>query len=237
MKSKKKVRLFFLTMVLSILAIPVLNNQILAKESAKSKPYNPKHLVAKLKKENIYLYYDKKDKSGMLKGFYLKSGKKIKYFNWINIDKDTFYPEIHLIDDKYIAITCTTGEGTGINLQELYLVNRNNLKVILYENPVNVIKSNVKFNYKAPDISILIGDKKWSTSSKYDGEYYEEPYYENRIVYEFDAVFSFVASLSLYTSNASFLGDFKIRYSYDNKQQKFIPNEINFCFESTPLKN
>lgn len=203
---------------------------------AKEATYNPKHVIAEMKKEKVYLYYDKKY-SGMLQGFYLKSGNKTKHFDWSSIDKDAFYPEIKILNKNYIAVICTTGEGTEVNVQELHIINRSNLKTVAFENPANVVKSKVKFNIQAPDVSVKIDNNTWSASyGDIDKAHFSKAVgYENMIRYDVQSDY-FTVKLAAQITPAVFMGEVEIQYYLNEKKDTFFPKYLNFNFYKTEIK-
>ncbi|SHO52661.1 hypothetical protein [Anaerocolumna xylanovorans] len=205
---------------------------VFAKEAA----YNPKHIVAEIKKEDVHLYYDKKA-DGMLQGFYLKSGNKTKYFDWSSIDQKAFYPEIKILDSKYIAVICTTGKGTGVNEEKLHIINRSNLKTVAFDNPVDVVKSKVKFDIKAPKVSVKIDNKTWNGSfDDIDISHFNKTVgYESIIIYDVEND-GFTVRLSAQITPAAFIGDIEIQYYLNEKKTAFVPKYINFNFYKTEIK-
>lgn len=232
MKNKKRIYLLVSSMLLIILITVSIPNYAVA---AKEITYNVKHLVAKIKKENIYLYYDKKS-DDMLKGFYLKSGNKVQYFNWENVNFPSFYPTIKVINKDYIAITCTTAEGSGLNIQELYIINKKTLNKIKITSPIDVVKSNITFDLQAPNISVKIGNKTWSDSYEdiESDNFFENIDYENVIKYDVQNSF-FTVTLAVQISPATFIGDIEVSYYFNQKQNTFIPQYINFNFYETSI--
>ncbi len=235
MKIKKMFYLIPLNILFIIFTISIPTTFVTAKDNT----YNKQHLIAKLKDENIYLYYDKKTSTGMFEGFYLKSGDKVQYFNWKSIDKEGFYPTISLIKDNYIAVVCTIGEGSGLDIQQLYLINKNTFKKLTYKNPINVVKSNVTSDIKAPDVTIKIGNNTWSSTYlqvKKLSNFYDTVGYENMITYDVQDTY-FTISLRAQVTPGLFIGNFKIKYLWDEKKSKFTPTKINFNFNDITVDN
>lgn len=229
---KSIAQLFSIFIVCAVLTAFLPSGTVYAKEAA----YNPKHAVAEMKKEKVYLYYDKKS-GGMLQGFYLKSGNKTKHFNWSSIDKDAFYPEIRILNKNYIAVICTAGEGTEVNVQELHIINRSNLKTVAFENPADVVKSKVKFNIQAPDVSVKIDNNTWSSSyGDIDKAHFSKAVgYENMIRYDVQSDY-FTVKLAAQITPAFFMGEVEIQYSLNEKKSAFVPKYLNFNFYKTEIK-
>lgn len=227
----KKRILYIVPVLIFLMLFSMINHPVHAEEAK----YNSKNLIASIEKENISLYYDKKA-DGMLQGFYLKIGNKVSYFDWSNVDSESFYPTVKLLSDKYIAITCTIGEGTGTDVQELYLINKKNLKKLTFESPLDVVKSNVAFDLQPPNVSVKIGDKTWSNSyNEIDlNNFFKTVGYESIIKYDVQNNY-FVVTLSAQISPATFIGDLEIKYYYDKEKATFIPQYINFNFYETEI--
>jgi hypothetical protein len=225
--------------IASILLLGILSILISAqtiKSSADTK-VNEKNLIAELKDKEISLYYDQKTDSAMLKGFYLKMGDTIKYFDWESIDKPGFYPTLSLIQDKYIAIICTLGEGSGFNEQQLHLINKDSLEEIKYQNPLEVMNKQVKTTVKAPSVHVRIGNNIWKSSYpnvKNFSNFFKTVSYENMITYDVTDN-SFKVILKAQVSPSLFIGEFEINYIMGDKKDGFIPDTINFNFEDIEI--
>lgn len=198
---------------------------------------NTDNLIAEIADE-AYLYYDKKTLSGMFDGFYLKTNDKEKLFDWESIDKPAFYPTISLTQNDYIAIILTIGEGSGVNIQQLHLINKNTLEEINYINPIDVVEANITSVIEAPDVTISIKNNKWHSTFptvKNISNFFENIYYENVIRYAIQDN-SFSVTLSAQITPALFIGDFKITYLWNEKKSEFIPTSINFNFYDSEIK-
>lgn len=229
----KKIRITGI-LVIGILSILIFGQTM--KSNADTK-MNENNLVAELKDKDISLYYDQKTDSAMLKGFYLKMGDTIQYFDWESIDKPGFYPTLSLIQDKYIAIICTLGEGSGFNEQQLHIINKASLEEMNYQNPLEVLNKQVKTKVKAPSVHIRIGNTIWKSSYpevKNFTNFFKTVSYENIITYEVSNN-SFKVTLKAQVSPSLFIGEFEINYGMDNKGDGFIPDTINFKFEDIEL--
>lgn len=115
MKKFKIVSIVLLSLLVIIIVLALPKNSAQAVKSTKDYDFKTENLVAELKDKGINLYYVEKSDLDMFKGFYLKYNNNVKYFDWESVDKTGFYPTISLIQDKYIAIICTLGEGSGLN--------------------------------------------------------------------------------------------------------------------------
>lgn len=235
---KRKIIYILLVGIFAILAIIAIQKSSFQtiKSNAESK-VKKENLIAELKDKEISLYYDKKVTSDMLEGFYLKIGNDVKYFDWNNIDKSGFYPTISLIEDKYIAIICTLGEGSGLDVQQLHLINKDSLKEITYQDPLKVISNNVKTEIQAPSINIKINNNEWTSSYpnvKNFSNFFENISYENMITYDIQDS-SFRVILKAQVSPSLFIGEFEINYIMDDEEAEFIPATINFNFDDIDI--
>lgn len=195
--------------------------------------YNPKHLITKNSKEKVYLYYDK-ESDGMYKGFYLKSGSKVKYFDWESLSDSSDNTSFSVINDNYIAVICTTGTGSGLHLENLYVLNKKTLKVLTMENPLDVIKDNVISKIDAPNITIQINNNTWS-STYTDIEishFFDTVGYGAIIKYDIQNTY-FTVTVPAQVTPAFFIGEVKLTYLWDSKSSTFTPTKINFNFEDT----
>lgn len=221
--------------IISVLALPKSPAQ--AVKSTKDYDFKTQNLVAELKDKGIYLYYDKKSDPDMFKGFYLKYNNIVKYFDWESIDKTGFYPTISLIQDKYIAIICTIGEGSELNKQEMHLVNINSLAEVKYQDPLDIIRKLVATKIEIPSVYIKINNDEWRKSNlnlKNSSNYFETVSYENIITYEIRDN-SFVVNAKAQVSPSLFIGKFVIEYIFDDEKEEFIPSTIKFNFEDTDI--
>ncbi len=216
-----------ITFVISIVKIVYANDTI-----------NSKNLIAEIKDEKIYLYYDKKTATGMLEGFYLKSGDNVKYFDWESIDKLGFYPTIKIIQDDYIAVITTRGEGSGLDIEELHLINKNTFKEISYKSPLDVVEANVLSEIQAPNVMIKIDNNTWSSTYptvKKQSHFFDTISYESMVTYNIYDTY-FTVSLQAQVTPALFIGEFKLTYLWNEKKLKFIPSTINFNFYDNEIE-
>ena len=127
-KRFKTLIIYILGLIVIIAVLALSKSPVLTVKNTNDYDFKTENLVAELKDKGIYLYHNEKSDPDMLKGFYLKYNNTVKYFDWESIDKIGFYPTINLIQDKYIAIICTIGEGSELNKQEMHLVNIESLQ-------------------------------------------------------------------------------------------------------------
>lgn len=225
----------YLTCLISLSIILILLFVSIPITTAYASNYNQKHLIAKNAKEKIYLYYDKKS-DDMYKGFYLKSGNKVKHFDWESLSTSSANTSISVINDNYIAVICTTGTGSGLHLENLYVLNKKTLKVLTIENPLDVIKNNVISKIDAPIITIKIDNNTWSSTCP-DIEishFFEIVGYGAIIKYDIQNTY-FTVTIPAQVTPALFIGEVKLTYEWKSKSSTFIPTTINFNFEDTAI--
>ncbi len=107
------------------------------------------NLIELAKYDEITLYANNPVEEGIYKGIIVEIEDKKVNFPWYNERESAFWPTINKVNinadgNDEIVIVLTTGEGTGICIQELHLLNMEDLSEITgMENPLEVIKNNV----------------------------------------------------------------------------------------------
>lgn len=239
MKKFKIVSIVLLSLLVIIIVLALPKNSAQAVKSTKDYDFKTENLVAELKDKGINLYYVEKSDLDMFKGFYLKYNNNVKYFDWESVDKTGFYPTISLIQDKYIAIICTLGEGSGLNKQQMHLVNLDSLEEVKYQDPLDIIRKQAATKIEIPNVYIKINNVEWRESNlnlKNSSNYFETVSYENIITYEIrDNSFAVIAKAQV--SPSLFIGEFVVVYIFDDEKGEFIPSTINFNFEDTEITN
>jgi hypothetical protein len=197
--------------------------------------YDSKHLIAKNSKEKIYLYYDKKS-DAMYEGFYLKAGSKVKYFPWESLCTSSDDTALSVINGNCIAIILTTGTGTGVHQENLYLLDKKSLKVLTVENPLDVMKDNLVTNINPPFVTLKIGNNTWSSTypDVESSHFFETVGYGSIIKYDIHNNY-FDVIIPTQITPALFIGDVKISYVWNSKRSTFSPTTINFNFEDTDI--
>lgn len=239
MKKIKIVSIVLLSLLVIIIVLALPKNSAQAVKSTKDYDFKTENLVAELKDKGINLYYVEKSDLDMFKGFYLKYNNNVKYFDWESVDKTGFYPTISLIQDKYIAIICTLGEGSGLNKQQMHLVNLDSLEEVKYQDPLDIIRKQATTKIEIPNVYIKINNVEWKESNlnlKNSSNYFETVSYENIITYEIRNN-SFAVIAKAQVSPSLFIGEFEVVYIFDDEKGEFIPSTINFKFEDTEITN
>lgn len=239
MKKFKIVSIVLLSLLVIIIVLALPKNSAQAVKSTKDYDFKTENLVAELKDKGINLYYVEKSDLDMFKGFYLKYNNNVKYFDWESVDKTGFYPTISLIQDKYIAIICTLGEGSGLNKQQMHLVNLDSLEEVKYQDPLDIIRKQATTKIEIPNVYIKINNVEWKESNlnlKNSSNYFETVSYENIITYEIRNN-SFAVIAKAQVSPSLFIGEFEVVYIFDDEKGEFIPSTINFNFEDTEITN
>ncbi|WP_277406556.1 hypothetical protein [Lacrimispora xylanisolvens] len=216
MKKFKIVSIVLLGLLVIIIVLALPKNSVQAVKSTKDHDFKTENLVAELKDKGINLYYVEKSDPDMFKGFYLKYNNSVKYFDWESVDKTGFYPTISLIEDKYIAIICTLGEGSGLNKQQMHLVNIDSLEEVKYQDPLDIIRKQAATKIEIPNVYIKINNVEWRESNlnlKNSSNYFETVSYENIITYEIrDNSFAVIAKAQV--SPSLFIGEFVVVYIF-----------------------
>jgi hypothetical protein len=117
-------------------------------------------------KGDIVLYAKKRD-GGYFSDFKLVVNEYVYSRSlWRNSSNPTYAPKIHYEDitndgEKEVIIILTTGTGTGIHQQEVYVYrNSNGLMDILVDNPLAIIFKNVKTSLSPERAEVTIGAQK-----------------------------------------------------------------------------
>ena len=236
-KKFKILSIYILGLIVIIAVLALSKSPVLTVKNTKDYDFKTENLVAELKDKGIYLYHSEKSDPDMLKGFYLKYNNTVKYFDWESINKIGFYPTINMIQDKYIAIICTIGEGSELNKQEMHLVSIDSLAEVKYQDPLDIIRKHALTKIEIPNVYIKINNDEWRESNlnlKNSSNYFETVSYENIITYEIrDNSFAVIAKAQV--SPSLFIGEFVIEYIFDDEKEEFIPATINFNFEDTDI--
>lgn len=105
-------------------------------------------LIHLVKVEDILISSPKNTNSDVYESLTVQAGKLSKTFPWMNVTNPSYYPIVHLadIDDddqNEIIIILTNGYGTGLNEQEIHVLNKEDLSELTLEDPLQAIKEQV----------------------------------------------------------------------------------------------
>ncbi len=125
-------------------------------------------IVSKNSKENITLYAKKMD--SLYRGFKIdfKGGIYTRPF-WNSETNPTYAPQIFYNDINQdnraeLVITLTTGYGTGLLLEDVYVFDTVDNRLIeeIVDHPLTILKKNVKTKLTADKAEIILNDKIWT---------------------------------------------------------------------------
>lgn len=152
--------IFFVTLLILIsLEIKALANQNETEDK----------IVGNLPEVNVTLYAIERD--GYLENFKLKSNGGIQYYpSWINVSNEAYKPQLFYNDinsdgKKELIIILTTGYGTGIIEQNIYVLHKTKTdigevyKEIIVDNPMTILLKNVKTKLTKSKAIINIGNE------------------------------------------------------------------------------
>ncbi|WP_336773203.1 hypothetical protein [Paenibacillus sp. MMO-58] len=115
-----------------------------------------------------------KEENGLFNEISVSTLTVSKSFTWSNVTNPAYYPAIEVADlnedgDNEIIIVLTKGYGTGVNAQELHILNEDDLSELTVENPLYYI---IKHSHSSIQ---SIGDKVRVTI-EVDGQTYYKDY-------------------------------------------------------------
>lgn len=194
-------------------------------------------IVSRNDKENIILYAKKMD--GLYRGFKIdfKGGIYTRPF-WNSQTNPTYAPQIFYNDinnDKKeeLIITLTTGYGTGLLWEDVHVFDTQDhqLNEVIVDNPLAVIKKNVKTRLTTEKAEIIVDDKEWTVDLipfKIQSEnLFDDIGFGSIIDYEV-VNNTLMVRVSGQLTPAMFVGDVIITYEYQDKMYQaktidFIP--------------
>ncbi|MGE4484117.1 MAG: hypothetical protein AB7C97_03265 [Oscillospiraceae bacterium] len=202
-------------------------------------------LLASLPDDNIYIYGDKNSlgsPGGPYEGLCLSINGVCKYFGWENIAKESFLPELSLEDlngdgQNELVIILTTGEGTGVNIKDIHVINPESFEETAVENPLDIISQNVFSSIVHENGAVLItitvnGQRSLITLD----ENYAWGWAEDKAVFGSIVTYAadgseFKASVPVQVSCTVFIGEIDITYAFDGNKYvmdaiKYVPYEL-----------
>ncbi len=196
--------------------------------------------IASIPDEDIFLYpVESSKKDGLYKELILSINGVNKKFNWETIAKIEDSPELKYLDlntdgKKELVILLSRGGGTGSVRETIHIVNPENFIEYKIENPVNIIKDNVRtkiLSKKEMEIELngnIYNIKIDNVPKKLSGIYpneISEIYYEDFIDYQIiDNTLSAIVGVE--GDFLKYLGYIIIDYSF--KDGEFKANKITF---------
>lgn len=195
------------------------------------------HAIASNPHSKVYLYPFECSKA-LIKGFILESNGQRKYFDWINIAKPGWEPQLECLDidndqKDEIVIILTEAEGTGLLLSQIHILDIDTLQEIPVENPLNYINKQVHTSItkilNELEISVKIGEKEsYLCKRELPGSANENIYFGSIIKFELEDQ-NLCCSVPGAYSPAGFVGDFRIYYVYDSVTKSM--KAFNIIFE------
>lgn len=201
-------------------------------------------LLASLPDDQIYIYGDKNDfnTTGGYDGLYLSINGVNRYYEWMNIEKDSFLPELILKDingdgKKELVVILTIGEGTGVNRKTIHVINPQNFVETNVTDPLDIIEkyTDTSIVHENGSVTVTVQvngkDSVVTLPEDYAQEWGEEKAWFGSIVtYEVDGSM-LKAIVPAQISITVFSGEIEITYAFDGSQYvmksiEYIPNGL-----------
>jgi len=121
------------------------------------------NLVHLVKANDVIISAFKDMDSDVFRGITVQAGQLSKTFDWVNVTNQTYYPVVHIADinrdaRNEIIIILTTGYGTGINEQEIHVLDKDDLSELPLENPLQAIHDEVtsEILHKQDQVKVVV---------------------------------------------------------------------------------
>ncbi|WP_110934173.1 hypothetical protein [Paenibacillus bouchesdurhonensis] len=162
--------------------------------NAYSSTTDDKDLIHLVKAEDIIISAPAAADSDVYTSLTVQAGKLSKTFPWKNVTNPTYQPTVHIADvdgdnQNEIIIILTSGYGTGVNEQEIHVLNKEDLSELAFENPLQVIEKEItsQIIHNEDQIKVMVettGKKVERTYSESDAVMWnEEVAFESMISY------------------------------------------------------
>lgn len=194
-------------------------------------------LIASIPEEKIYLYALNKE-DVMYKGLILGINGINKVFDWETTSRIEDLPELNYLDlnndeKKELVIILSSGRGTGIVHNTIHIINPDNLNEYKVENPLDIIKNQVKTQIiSEKEVKVNINGKVSSVNlDNFTDKMYPKTiskiYYENCTKYyvPFNTT-RLAAVIGVEVDPTKYIGYITIAYSF--KDGEFKANNISF---------
>lgn len=195
-------------------------------------------LIGELPEYNIKLFSGKTENS-MYRDMLLDINGTQRYFDWKCESNPTDAPQLAAVDldgDEHMeaVIILTTGTGTGIHKEDIHIVDMEDLSEMDVENPVHIIKKNVKMQMNSQEIRVTINGKTWT----FGEEYFEAVPENERKEVSFGSILRYgisgnrlFAAVPAQIGTGTFIGEVVIEYIYKDsllqmKEIDFTPYEL-----------
>ncbi|MDO7906479.1 hypothetical protein Q5741_08615 [Paenibacillus sp. JX-17] len=192
---------------------------------------NPQHVIAEAPEDqNVKLYYSGEEQNGQYSKVVLAANGKHAAFDW-NVPSDPalapqlYYSDLNGDGQPEAAVIVTLGSGTGINKQELHLINPNTMKEYPVEQPADALrKSQLSSTVNISDSSVLITVSFHGSQQKQQkplSDFYDDPAqfahevdFSSYTVFSIDEQGQIQAVLSGSITPSEFVGDLVLTYKY-----------------------
>lgn len=198
-------------------------------------------LLAGLPDDHIFIYGDQDRLSkygGLYEGLYLSINGVNKYFPWESIMNESFAPRLILEDisgegQKELVVILTVGEGTGVNLSDIHVIEPENFKETHVMDPLDIIVKNVDSSIVhengAVTITITVSGQKSviTFNEDYAGGWAKDQavFGWNIIQYSVDGA-KLKATVPAQVSDMIYAGEVNITYSFDGT--RYVMEAIDF---------
>lgn len=182
--------------------------------------------------------YPFQETDGSYKGFILEIKGERKYFDWENTVNPTYAPKM-LYDDinndgkNELIIILTVATGTGVHIEEPHIITTDTFTEFIVESPQQIIIDNIKSeitdNKDYVNIQITVGDENFSIiKEKAESvNWFSDVVFDNSRYYEIiDG--HLTMSMGAQASPGMFIGEIKIIYAFDFKENIFEHETIEF---------
>lgn len=192
-------------------------------------PEGYKLIVSKPEK-NVYVYGKVVDNLPYYSEVLVKTPEGEKAFNWKASDKNPILivDNITETDKEQVIIVFVTAYGTGAYESQIHVLDKS-LNEIPVENPVGVVKSNVKTSIIGQEVVFRTKDKEFRAKPAGGITSPEEALknleFGNEVTFDVKDN-KLAAGVSAQVSPNSILGQFVLVYSYANN--KFVPQIVDF---------
>lgn len=194
---------------------------------------NELNILAEIPEKNIRLYYQSEE-AGMYKNLVLKIEDREKIFYWESVSSETYAPRLMLADlnedkQKDLIIILTKATGTGVNIQEVHVIDVDKLQEVAVESPMDIIKKNVKTKLSMEEIEITINKDTIKLGSEYidaaPENLFSDVAFGNIVNFEIEDN-KLTAIVPGQISPSSFIGEVKILYAFQDNM--YVMNNIMF---------
>ncbi len=201
-------------------------------------------LLASLPDDGISIYGDKNDydRFGCYNGVYLSIKGANRYYEWKNIGKESFLPELRLMDlngdgRKELMVILTAGEGTGVNQKAVHVIDPESFGETGVADPLDIVEENVGTSLVHQDGAVTVTVTAGGSQSvmTLDEDYAQgwaedEAMFGNIVTFEAEDG-KLKAMVAVQVSYTVFVGEINITYSFDGTRYgldtlSFVPYDF-----------